>query len=75
MAGSLSDVRQVALASGERLQPAGQEGGGLGGVRVRQRPVDLLAVHAQRFADADHIASSRGALAHHPDRHRTPHQG
>ncbi len=73
--GRLGDVRQVMAAGGGRLKPAGQERGGLGGVRVRQCPVDLLAIQAQRFAGADHIVGPRRALAHHPGRYRAPHQG
>ena len=58
----------------ERLQAAGQKGARRRGVRVRQCPVDLLAVQAQRFTGADNIIGPRRTLADHPGCDRTPDQ-
>ena len=60
--GRLGDVGLVVLPSHGRLQAAGQERAGRGGVGVGQAGVDLFGVQAQRLADRDHVRRRRGVL-------------
>jgi hypothetical protein len=61
--GGLRDVGLVVPANGQRLWRARQERRGRGHVGVRERPVHLLCVQAQRLARGDDLIGGRRVLA------------